>query len=141
MKKLFLSLLAFNMLHGVFSQRLGVNTTTPLETLDVRGNGFFSDKLGIGISNPQFPISFAPALGDKISLYGTAGPHYGFGIQPYLMQIHTDGASSDISFGYGSSASFTELMRIKGNGNVGIGTNNPMAKLHVKDSSVLFTAA
>ena len=92
MKKLFLSLLAFNMLHGAFSQRLGINTTTPLETLDVRGNGFFSDKLGIGISNPQFPISFAPALGDKISLYGTAGPHYGFGIQPYLMQIHTDGA-------------------------------------------------
>ena len=141
MKKLFLSLLAFNMLHGAFSQRLGINTTTPLETLDVRGNGFFSDKLGIGISNPQFPISFAPALGDKISLWGNSGPNYGLGIQSYLLQIHTDGSAADIAFGYGHSYSFTETMRIKGNGNVGIGTNNPLAKLHVKDSSVLFTGA
>jgi len=141
MKKIFLSLLAFNMLNGVFSQRVGINTSTPQETLDVNGNIFLNNKLGINITNPQFPLSFAPSLGDKISLYGNAGVHYGFGIQPYLMQVHTDGSASDIAFGYGHSYSFTETMRIKGNGNVGIGTNNPLAKLHVQDNSVLFAGA
>jgi len=46
------------------------------------------------------------------------------------MQIHTDIAESDIAFGYGSSSSFAENMRIKGNGNVGIG-NDPLYKLDV----------
>ncbi len=138
MKKILFVLSFGCTLTGVYSQRLGVNTNTPLETLDVRGNGYFSEKIGIGITNPQFPISFSPTLGDKISLWGSSGPNYGFGIQSYLMQIHTDAFESNIAFGYGSSASFIERMRIKGNGNVGIGTSNPLARLHVADSSVVF---
>jgi|SRR5688572_20153863 len=138
MKKLFLLLLACNMLHGVFSQRVGINTSTPQETLDVNGNIFLNNKLGINITNPQFPVSFAPALGDKISLYGNAGVHYGFGIQPHLMQIHTDGSGSDIAFGHGQSYSFTETMRIKGNGNVGIGILDPWARLHTGAGTVRF---
>jgi hypothetical protein len=86
--------------------------------------------VGIGNSSPAFPLHFADQVGDKISLYGGVGPHYGFGIQGYLMQIHTDASSADIAFGYGFSLSFSENMRIKGNGNVGIG-NDPLYKLDV----------
>lgn len=90
-----------------------------------------SGRVGIGMSTPGFPLNFAGIVGDKISLYGNTGSHYGFGIQNGQLQIHTDGASSDILFGYGSSNSFTERMRIKGNGNVGIGTNAPVNRLDI----------
>lgn len=93
-------------------------------------------RVGIGKSNPDYPLSFADVTGDKISLYGGSGPHYGLGIQSYLMQIHTDDILSDIAFGYGSSASFTETMRIKGDGKVGIGVVSPSEKLHIGPGAV-----
>ncbi len=95
------------------------------------GNGYFSGKLGIGVLPTTVPLSFSQSLGDKISLYSNSSVNYGFGIQPYLLQIHTDISAADISFGFGNSASFTENMRVKGNGNVGVGTSNPLSKLHV----------
>ncbi len=72
--------------------------------------------VGIGTSTPGFPLNFANALGDKISLWGNAGNHYGFGIQSGLLQIHSDAVAADVAFGYGRSGAFTETMRIKGDG-------------------------
>ena len=71
-----------------------------------------AQNVGIGTATPGFPLNFANTIGDKISLYGNSGNHYGFGIQNSLLQIHTDASVSNIAFGYGSSAGFTERMRI-----------------------------
>ena len=97
------------------------------ETLRIKGNG----NVGIGTSTPGFPLNFANALGDKISLFGNSGAHYGFGIQNSVLQIHTDASVADVAFGYGTSAGFTETMRIKGNGRLGIGTNSPASVLSI----------
>ncbi len=92
--------------------------------------------VGIGTTAPGFPLTFASSLGDKISLYGTSGNHYGFGIQSNLLQVYSSASTTDIAFGYGTSAGFTESMRIKGTGQVGIGTINPIGLFNVSGASV-----
>lgn len=102
------------------------NNSNPLATLTTAGN------FGIGIQNPNAPLSFASTTGNKIALWGDAsGGHYGLGIQGSLLQLYGSANNADIAFGYGSSTSFTENMRVKGNGNVGIGTASPNSKLEV----------
>ncbi len=111
--------------YGALQAYNGTSTTTNLLLNPLGGN------VGLGSSTPGFPLTFSDTLGDKISLNGQSGNSYGFGIQSSRLQIHTDGVGSDILFGYGSSAALTETMRIKGNGNVGIGTVGPNEKLEV----------
>jgi len=136
--------------------KVGIGTTTPSGILDIvngesgyathfyytNGNTYIRpsstgnvimDKgnVGIGTTTPGFPLNFASVIGDKISLWGQSGNHYGFGIQGNLLQIHTDIAASNIAFGHGNSSSFTEMMRIEGGGNVGIGTTSPSARLDI----------
>ena len=84
-----------------------------------------SGNVGIGNSAPSVPLHFAPSLGDKISLWGDGTGQYGFGIQGSLLQIYTGAAFADVAFGYGNSNNFTEAVRIKGSGMVGIGTSVP----------------
>jgi polyhydroxyalkanoate synthesis regulator phasin len=98
------------------------------ERVRIKDNG----NVGIGEINPTVPLNFAASLGNKISLWGTDANHYGMGVQNYLMQFYSADYGDDIAFGYGSSAAFTENVRMKGNGNVGIGTNKPGAMLTVK---------
>jgi hypothetical protein len=82
-----------------------------------------SGNVGIGETNPGFPLNFTSTLGDKISLFGNAGNHYGFGIASNTLQIHAATATDDIAFGTGSSGSFNERFRFKGNGAFVVNSN------------------
>ncbi len=127
---------------------VGVGTDQATERLTVEGTARVSESLeagsvGIGVGASEVaPLSFASTLGDKISLWGSDGEHYGFGIQSNLFQIHGIDDSADIAFGFGESAAFTENMRIGGDGRVGIGTNSPQNRLDVGGSVAIgFTYA
>ncbi len=100
-----------------------------------------SGNVGIGEPSPGFPLNFASTTGNKIALYGNSGAHYGLGTQSDLLQLYTSSSSADVAFGYGSSTAFTETMRIKGNGNLGIGTTAPSSKLHVVGGSATIDSA
>ena len=90
-----------------------------------------SGHVGIGTSTPGYPLTFSDTVGDKISLFGQYGDHYGFGIQSNEFQIMAKGQGDHISFGWGQSAAFHEVMRVTGYGSVGIGTSNPTSGLTI----------
>ncbi|MCU0375092.1 MAG: hypothetical protein MUF24_07275 [Chitinophagaceae bacterium] len=105
------------------------------ERLTISDNGM----VGIGTVTPQHPLTFNSVLGDKISFWGGTGSptvgHYGIGIANSALQLYSAGPNDDIVFGHGRSGAFVENVRMKGNGNVGIGTNNPTSRLTVFGSN------
>ncbi len=107
-------------------------TTNNTPKLTVVNNG----NVGISTTTPDFPLSFPTTYGDKISLFGNAAARVGFGVQTGNFQMLGDIIGTDLTFGYGLSASPTELMRIKSSsGNVGIGTSSPDNRLTIFDPS------
>jgi hypothetical protein len=116
--------------------RVGIGTDAPQQKLDVAGKVTIRDSLGIGISNPNAPLQFGNISGNrKIVLFDFAGndhQFYGFGINGNALRYQTDNIASDhVFYSAQSNTSSNELMRIKGNGRIGIGTSTPQQSLDV----------
>jgi hypothetical protein len=94
-----------------------------------------SDNIGIGTTAPNAPLQFSnTVVNRKIVLYDTNNndhQYYGLGINGATFRYQTDSFFADhVFFAAINSTSSSELMRIKGNGNVGVGTN-PAFRLDV----------
>ncbi len=95
-----------------------------------------SGNVGIGTTNPFAPLQFSNSLANrKIVLWeGANNNHqfYGFGIDNNILRYQVNGSTDNHVFYAGTSATTSnELMRIQGNGNVGIGATDPQQRLDV----------
>ncbi|GAA4349143.1 hypothetical protein GCM10023185_05620 [Hymenobacter saemangeumensis] len=91
--------------------------------------------VGIGTTGPLNRLSISPNdVESKITLWdgGSTVSHYGFGVSGSQLNYHIDiPNSSHVFWAGGKNGDGAELMRIRGNGRVGIGLSNPQQQLHV----------
>lgn len=97
--------------------------TTNGGTLAERIRLTYDGKLGIGISNPNAPLSFAPVLGKKITLFPGPTGDVGFAVANNRLQIYSDNPNADVAIGYDAAGAFIERFAVKPNGSLAINGN------------------
>lgn len=114
--------------------------TTDAQPLVLRSNNteqmriLANGNVGIGTATANSSLSFSSTLAPKITLYdgGSTTDHYGLGVSASSLNYHVGGASAAHRFfAGGKNGDGTELMRIQGNGFVGIGTAAPVYHFHM----------
>jgi hypothetical protein len=102
--------------------------------------------VGIGTTSPNAPLQFASTTANrKIVLYEDANNNfqfYGFGINASAMVYYVGSTGASHIFRAGTSTTTdVELMRISGNGNIGIGTASPASRLTISGGSLATTGS
>ena len=97
--------------------RIGVNTTDPLQRVDVRGTAIFSESVGIGTTLPVQSFQVNPTQQTPVVITG-------------LGSVGVNVAYPSQRFQVVGSAS-TQVVVVTGLGYVGVGTLNPQSEFHV----------
>lgn len=107
---------------------VGIGTTTPLAKLEVRGGNFLiknlSNRVGESVPMISQSLNFGEytTYGTSINTFTESADYNAYGLQILTQETYETG--------------LTEKLRVMPNGNVGIGSKNPIAKLTV-DGTVL----
>lgn len=116
---------------------IGANASVAVSNALVLGN---NANVGIGTSSPNAPLQFATALANrKIVLFEGANndhQYFGFGVNAAALRYQINGTfASHIFYASVNTTTSNELMRIVGDGNVGIGVTVPAERLHISSAA------
>ena len=90
-----------------------------------------SQRVGIGTTTPAARLSLgSDQASSKLLLYDDVGFLAGLGFTNSQFRLHVPSSGSD--FAFLDAPNGNEILSIRGFGNVGIGTNSPISKLHVR---------
>ncbi|MGK0315185.1 MAG: hypothetical protein ACI86M_001413, partial [Saprospiraceae bacterium] len=82
-----------------------------------------SGNIGLGVPNPTSRLHFNNVAEKKICLFESSSSFYGLGISDSQMNYHVSSSAADhVFYTGGTNGNGTELLRMKGDGTVGIGT-------------------
>lgn len=124
----------------------GVVNTTSAQTVGgaktFSANLIASGMVGIGASTPHAPLQFGNGVANrKIVLFeATDNDHqfYGFGVNGGYLRYQTDHTGADhVFYAAASATASNELMRIRGDGRMGLGTSTPAYLLDVVSDAPL----
>ena len=119
-----------------------ISNNTPNEVMRINKNGFVGiGKQGTQYSGPETNLHIGAFSTDSVNSIRIDGTNGSSGGQIHRFVIENQGDSALVNFKT-SAANATETTKMTINsitGNVGIGTSNPAAKLHVMDGDLLLS--
>ena len=115
---------------------VGIGTTAPWTKLAIntQSEAATATPLALSLGGTYGNLTVGKNLKLKFFDDNITTDNYGFGISAGLLEI-TAGNAADFAFFSDKATTPVELMRIKENGNVGIGLTAPTARLHIKSGS------
>lgn len=115
------------------------NYVTKWTDADTIGNSQIFDNgtnVGIGTASPTYKLEISGALRSTGTLYSDNGSLAGALNLGQIVSIGSSWTSyANLVFTMHNGGGFSDIMKLQGNGNVGIGTSSPITKLHIDKAS------